>query len=263
MQATNRVRRSGREHDGRVALVTGAARGFGAAIAQRLAVEGASVVCSDVVSCESTMAMLATEPGQRHLELLADVSERSQVERLIAGVSEVHGRLDILVNNAGVTHPPMSFVEIELLHVERVMAVNFYGVWLMSQLAADVMMSAGYGRIINIASHLAKAPLAGWTAYSASKAAVVALTQATALELAGYGVTVNAVCPGTMLTEMTLGFQDDPEAFQLEYGQTRIPVGRLGTPWDVAAAVCWLAAEEAAFTTGSTVNLTGGETIGF
>lgn len=251
--------------EGRVAVVTGAARGLGAGIADRLARAGARVVIADVIDGAATAAGL---PGSGHTFRSLDVTDGAAVDALMASVRADHGRLDILVNNAGVSQPIGTVLDTPDEVIDRVFAVNVKGVIRCSRAAARVMLADGGGRIINIASQTGKRAWPEWGVYSASKFAVVGLTQVMALELAPT-VTVNAICPGTMLTDMArTGFRASlKEGDTLDAAFARkaatIPAGRLGTADDVGAMAAWLASDDCSFTTGAAFNLTGGEEVFF
>ena len=251
----------------RVALVTGAAGDLGSAIAQALAARGAIVFCSDI---RSSAGGVRTLPAGRARELLLDVTDSAAVERTFALIREEHGRLDVLVNNAGLAHPPAPLSETSDEVIDRVLEVNVKGVLHCARAAARLMVAQGSGRIINIASQAGKCGVADWAVYCASKAAVVAATQAHALELARHGVTVNAICPGPMLTEMTL------ETVRLEAAATgadfealleercrAVPLGRLGSAAELGEMVAWIASDASSFTTGASFNLTGGMSVFF
>lgn len=257
--------------DERVAIVTGAARGLGAGIASRLADEGAIVVCADIIDASETAAGLAASPsGVSAKAVHLDVTDTPQVEEVINGVAQEYGRLDILVNNAGVAQPILDMIDTTDEIFERVFAVNVRGVLACSRAAGHIMKEQRSGRIISTASQTGKRAWPGWGTYSASKFAVVGMTQVLALELAPYGITVNAICPGTMQTDMTLtGFgmaaeqQGRDRDEMLAEKAESIPMGRLGNASDIGAMVAFLASDDAAFTTGASLNLTGGEEVFF
>lgn len=253
--------------DGRVALVTGAARGLGAGIAEAFAREGASVVCADLLDPSGTTASL---PGDGHRALTLDVTRPAEVDRTVAQIVTECGSLDILANNAGVSQPIAPISDTSDETIERVLAVNVKGIIHCARAASKVMMGHRRGRIINTASQAGKAAWPNWGIYSASKAAVIAITQAMALELAPYGITVNCVCPGTMLTDMTRsGFGETAAELGRDVDEllsekaASIPLGRMGTADDMGAMFAWIASEESRFTTGAAFNLTGGESVFF
>ena len=257
--------------EGKVAVVTGAARGLGAGIAERLAAEGAIVICVDRQppdkASESINAAMSKKVA---IAKQLDVTAHGAVESAFDEIANEHGSLDIVVNNAGVAHNVANLLDTPDDVVQAVFAVNVFGLLACSRAAARVMISKGKGgRIINTASQAGKSAWPGWGVYSASKACVISLTQCLALELAPYNIMVNAICPGTMMTDMTrTGFSAG-----LREGQTldealtekaaSIPLGRLGTPDDIGAMVAWLSSADATFTTGAAINLTGGEMVSF
>jgi NAD(P)-dependent dehydrogenase (short-subunit alcohol dehydrogenase family) len=254
--------------DDRVALVTGAARGLGAGIAEAFAREGAVVVCADVGDAGETVAGLAGERNHRAITL--DVTDSSAVDDAVAAVVDEYGSLDILANNAGVAQPIGTFVETTDETIDKVLAVNVKGLIYCARASARVMIEQRRGRIINTASQAGKSAWPGWGIYSASKAAAIAVTQAMALELAPYDVTVNCVCPGTMLTNMTrTGFGEAAAAAgadvetMLADKAASIPARRFGTPEDMGLMFAWIASDESRFTTGASFNLTGGESVFF
>ena len=252
---------------GRVALVTGAGGDLGRGIAGALAAHGAIVLCADIRSTADLVGMLAQGRGR---ELALDVTDSGEVERVFARLGEDHGRLDILVNNAGVAHPPAPLADTSDAVIDRVLDVNVKGVLYCARAAARVMIATASGRIINIASQAGKCGVANWAPYCASKAAVIAATQAQALELAPHGITVNAICPGPMLSEMTsetarLGAAArgaDVETL-LEEQRRAVPLGRLGTAAELGEMVAWIASDASSFTTGASFNLTGGMSVFF
>jgi NAD(P)-dependent dehydrogenase (short-subunit alcohol dehydrogenase family) len=256
--------------DGRVALVTGGARGLGAGIARRFAQEGATVVIGDVMDGSGTAAELDGDSRGRHEYARLDVSDTADVERVVAGVAERHGSLDIVANNAGVAHPTAPVHETPDDQIDRVLAINVRGLIAVSRAAVRIMREQERGRIINTASQTGKLAWPDWGVYSASKAAVIAITQVMAVEVAPWNITVNAICPGTMVTDMMrTGFSQsaertggDVEEMIAEHARS-IPLGRMGTAEDMGAMAAWLASDDASFTTGAALNLTGGEQVFF
>jgi 3-oxoacyl-[acyl-carrier protein] reductase/sorbitol-6-phosphate 2-dehydrogenase len=257
--------------DNRIALVTGSARGLGEGITRALAREGALVVCADVVDAAPVAGSLPDAPdGRRSRAVHLDVTDTEAVDRTVADVVAEYGSLDVLVNNAGVAQPILEMIDSPDEVIDRVFAVNVRGLIACSRAAGRVMKEQGRGRIVNTASQVGKQAWPGWGVYSASKAAVIAVTQVMALELAPHGVTVNCVCPGTMLTDMTrTGFGQAAEAAQRDVEEmltekaASIPLGRLGTAEDMGNMVAWIASDEARYTTGAAFNLTGGENVFF
>lgn len=257
--------------DDKVTIVTGAARGLGEGIARRFADDGAIVVCADVIDATETAASLPpSASGVKAKAVHLDVTDTPQVEEVIKGVAAEHGHLDVLVNNAGVAQPILEMIDSPDDVFEKVFAVNVRGVLACSRVAGHIMKDQGSGRIINTASQTGKRAWPGWGVYSASKFAVVGMTQVMALELAAHGVTVNAICPGTMQTDMTkTGFGmaaeqvgGDRDEMIAEHAKG-IPMGRLGTAEDIGALAAFLASDDAEFTTGASINLTGGEEVFF
>lgn len=253
-----------------VAIVTGAAKGLGAGVARRLAHDGASVICVDTLDPRPTVQRLEVVGAARHMAAQLDISVSDDVESLVANVLDRYGAIDALVNNAAVAQGVQPLIDTPDDVVERVLSVNVRGTVACLRAVGRGMRERGSGRIVNIASQVGRVPWPGQAVYAASKAAVIALTQAVALELAGSGVVVNCICPGTMATDQMRGtFRDraqmlgrDAEEL-IEEKARSMPLGRMGTPEDLAAMVAWLLSEEASFTVGAFLNLTGGECIAF
>lgn len=240
--------------EGKVALVTGAARGIGRAIAARLQREGAVVVINDILKDELEAALAA---GVGAMAIPADVSVRAQVQAMVDQVTERYGRLDIMVNNAGV-EPKASLLEMTDEQWNHTIAVNLTGVFLGTQIAARHMVArGGGGRIIQIASIAGKNFLADRANYCASKAGVIGFTREAARELAPYGITVNAVCPGVIETEMTAASRANPA--MMEKWMREIPARRLGNVDEVAGLVAFLAGPDAEYITGQALNVDGGK----
>jgi NAD(P)-dependent dehydrogenase (short-subunit alcohol dehydrogenase family) len=256
--------------DNRVTVVTGSSRGLGEGIARGFAAEGALVVCADVLDASSVAASLPPSPVGKSYAVKLDVSDASAVQRVVDEIVRSHGRLDVFVNNAGVAQPVRALMDTDDETIDRVLRVNLRGVINGCRSAGKIMRSQGSGKIINVASEAGKHAWPGWAIYSASKAAVISITQSLALELAPYNVVVNCICPGTMETDMTRsGFADTAS----QSGQNveslfskkvaTIPLARLGRPSDIAAMATWIASDECSYTTGAAFNLTGGQAIFF
>jgi 3-oxoacyl-[acyl-carrier protein] reductase len=238
----------------RVALVIGAARGIGAAIAERFIEDGASVVIADCDEAAGTAMAARLGCGFLH----ADIASKVDAERAVAAAVKGHGRLDILVQNAGIF--PWTLIEnIEPEEWDHVMAVNLRGTYLAARAALAPMRAAGSGRMIFTSSITGpRVTSPGHGHYSASKAGINGFIKAAALEFAGFGITVNGVEPGNILTEAVTAARSP--AF-LKAMQDMVPLGRLGTPRDVANAVLFLASEEASYITGTTILVDGGQTL--
>lgn len=241
---------------GRVAIVTGAARGLGRTIAEKLCVSGAKVACVDITAeaLAGTVAAL-TEAGGTAEAYACNVTESDRVNEVVDQVVKKWGGLDILVNNAGITRDTL-IMRMKDDQWDSVLNINLKGTFLFIRAAARPMIKGQHGRIINMASVSGIVGNAGQANYSASKAGVIGLTRTVAKELAGRGVTVNAVAPGFIATEMTAALGEKV----LEEVKSRIPLGRLGQPDDVANAVLFLASDAASFITGHVLTVDGGLT---
>lgn len=250
---------------GQVALVTGAARGIGQAIAGTLGANGARVVYADL---DFVGAQAAAQDAAHASALSLDVSDAGQVERGVAQVLEECGRLDILVNNAGINtlKRRVTVEEFALDEWERILKVDLTGVFLMSRAGAAPMLAQGSGRIINIASVAGLVPLRLQSAFVAAKAGVVNLTRSMALELGARGVLVNGIAPGSIMTDATrqLFYGEDGE-FKDSVQQllAHIPLGRPGTPEEVAQAALFLAASENSYMNGHILTVDGGWSAGY
>jgi NAD(P)-dependent dehydrogenase (short-subunit alcohol dehydrogenase family) len=237
----------------KIALVTGAAQGIGAAIALELAGQGATVVCSDVELPAATAERIRAGGGASHT-LTLDVSSAADVGAAVEFLAAIGG-VDVLVNNAGV-FPRSHALELEEAVWDRVLDVNLKGTFLCSQAVARQMVEQSRGgRIVNITSGAAFVPTPSSVHYAASKAGVVAVTRVLALELAPAAITVNAVAPGLTDTAQPRSFYSDED---LQAIATRIPLGRIARAGEIAPTVAFLCSDEAAYITGQTVHVNGG-----
>ena len=242
---------------GQVALVTGAGRGIGKAIAVRMAASGAAVAVNDIDA--DSAQRTAQELGGGARAFPADVSDPTAVEQMIAAVVREMGGLNILVNNAGIEYKtPILDTPIE--EWQRTLAVNLSAAFYTCKAAGPIMRAAGGGAIVNIASIAGhNIPLPDRASYIASKAGLVGFTKECAREFAAFGVRVNAVCPGVIETEMTAESRSD--ASQVAKWLTDIPQGRLGQPDDIAGVVLFLCSDDARYLTGQAINVDGGKVM--
>lgn len=239
----------------KVAVVTGGSRGIGRAISTTLAAAGATVVVNyqrNAAAAEETVAAITAADGAA-ISVQADVSVAEDVERLFKTVIERYGTVDILVNNAGITRDTL-LLRMKEDDFDAVIDTNLRGVYLCTKAALRPMTKARSGRIINITSVVGLIGNAGQSNYAAAKAGIIGFTRAVAREMASRNITVNAVAPGYIETELTAGLGDQVRAAILE----AIPLGRLGAPQDVANLVCFLASDAAAYITGQTLTVDGG-----
>jgi 3-oxoacyl-[acyl-carrier protein] reductase len=239
----------------KVALVTGGSRGIGRAIAIALAGAGATVVVNyrgNQAAADETVAAITAAEG-RAIAVQGDVSEAADVERLFKAAAEQFGKVDILVNNAGITRDNL-LLRMKDEDFDAVMDTNLRGLFLCTRAALRPMTRARFGRIINITSVVGLMGNAGQSNYAAAKAGIIGFTKSVAREMASRNITVNAVAPGYIETELTGVLDDKVRAAILE----NVPLGRLGTPEDVAGVVCFLASDAAAYVTGQTFTVDGG-----
>ena len=239
---------------GRVALVTGAFRGFGFATAERLAARGASVAVHvrDTERAEATAQRLE----ERGFAVSGDLGNPADLQSIVARTLDRFGRLDVLVNNAAVALPTR-FEKITEEEWRRTFDVNVTAVFLLIRAALPAMKEQRYGRIVNLSSTAGKTvSTLGGAHYTASKAALLGLTRAAAKELGPYGITVNALCPGLFDTELT---RENATSEQLEAIAKTFPIRRLGEPVEVADLICFLASEAAGYITGASLDINGGD----
>ena len=243
--------------EGKVAIVTGASKGIGAAIAQHLAAEGAAVVVNYASSKDGAERVVQeiTGKGGRAIAVQADVAQPADVERLVSETVRAFGRLDVLVNNAGV-YEWLPLEQVTTTHFHRHFNLNVLGLLLTSKEAVKQFGTRG-GSIINVSSLASDAAMAGSSVYSATKAAVDSITRTLAAELGPRGIRVNAINPGVVETEgaRSGGFIEGDFRKEIE---GRTPLGRIGQPRDIAPAAVFLASDDAAWITGQTMFITGG-----
>jgi 3-oxoacyl-[acyl-carrier protein] reductase len=240
---------------GKTALVTGGSRGIGRAIVLRLATQGADVAFSYKGNATAAAEVVAAveEMGRRALSIQADARSQEGAEGLVKSVLEAFTKIDILVNNAGITRDNL-IMRMNPEEWSEVLETNLFGAFYTIKAVTRPMLKARSGRIVNITSVSGQAGQTGQANYSAAKAGLIGLTKATARELASRGITVNAVAPGFVLTELT---QDLPQNLQDEI-TARTPLGRFGTTEEIANAVAFLASDEAAYITGQVLAVDGG-----
>jgi len=240
---------------GKSAVVTGGSRGIGKAIALRLAQQGADVCFSyrgNSAAADATVQEIEAL-GRRALAVQADVTQQESAEALVKATLEAFGKVDILVNNAGITRDDL-IMRMSAEDWRDVLETNLFGAFWTLKAVTRPMLRAKGGRIVNITSVSGQAGQMGQANYSSAKAGLIGLTKAAARELASRGITVNAVAPGFVLTELTQDLSEDLQAQIRE----RTPLGRFGTPEEIANAVCFLASDEAAYITGQVLAVDGG-----
>jgi 3-oxoacyl-[acyl-carrier protein] reductase len=238
---------------GKVAVVTGASRGIGRAIATALAAQGATVVAAARGDHANAVAAELTSQGRRAEAVALEVTDAAAVERLPGLVVERHGRIDILVSNAGIARDQL-LMRMKREDWDAVLATNLTATFGLAQAAMRPMLKQKGGRIIAISSVVGQMGNAGQSNYAASKAGLIGFAKALAREVASRAITVNVIAPGMIDTDMTRAIS---EKTQVDWA-AQIPLGRLGSPGDVAAAVCFLASDEAAYITGHVLAVNGG-----
>lgn len=251
--------------EGRMALITGAGRGIGRAIAVKFAREGAGLfLCATRMETLEETARLAAEHGGRAELYSVDVADREAVEKMVQRAIDAFGRIDILVNNAGV-YKPSRFVDYAYEDFDRIMKVNVYGPFNVTQFVLRHMLERKKGKVVNIASTAGKWASLHQSAYNTSKHALVGMTRCLSLEMAPYGINVNAICPGVVETDMVTEFagehakilgvtEEVVKAFMLQ----RIPMGRLLKPEEIADLAAYLASDESDGMSGQSILIDGG-----
>jgi 3-oxoacyl-[acyl-carrier protein] reductase len=244
--------------DGQVVLITGGARGIGKSIAERFHAEGAQIVAVDVnVEVAQATAAELSAKGAKCLGLKCDVTKAAECEAIIETVLKEFGKIDVLVNNAGITQDGL-LIRMTDEAWDAVININLSGAFKMLRAAAKPMMKARSGCVVNIASVVALIGNPGQANYCSSKAGLLGLTKSSARELAPRGIRINAVAPGFIETAMTAKLSEE----QRKALATQIPLGKLGSPEDVASVVCFLASKDAAYVTGQVISICGGMSMG-
>jgi 2-deoxy-D-gluconate 3-dehydrogenase len=239
---------------GRVAIVTGASRGLGCAIAKAFAAEGIRVIAA--ARSMDDLAVLAAEHPGRITPVECDMADRTAVEGLVDSAVEVYGQLDIVVNNAGIA-PAGAFVEMELAEWQRIFDINLFGPVALTRRAGTIFIQQGAGKVINVASTSGLRGKPILAAYSSSKGAMLRFTEATAGEWASKGIQVNVIAPGAFETDAQAAVTGDPEVLQARL--RKIPARRMGSPSEIGPLACYLASPVSNFVTGATFVIDGGE----
>jgi 3-oxoacyl-[acyl-carrier protein] reductase len=243
---------------GKIAIVTGGARGIGGQIVTAFAAEGADVVIADVLGEDVAAPVLAgiERAGRRHLLVRTDVSDEPQVRAMVGAALAAFGRVDILVNDAGIV-TQKAFTELEVSDWDRVIAVNLRGVFLCTRFVLPGMLERGSGKVINIASQLGQIGGLEMVHYSASKAGVIGLTKALAREVSARGISVNAIAPGPILTDMMAEETEEWAARKL----AELPMARFGEAHEVAPTAVFLASDDSSYYVGQTLCPNGGDVM--
>jgi 3-oxoacyl-[acyl-carrier protein] reductase len=245
--------------ENKVAIITGAASGFGEGMAKRFAEEGAKVVAADlnVKGAER----VAKEIGEAAVHVQTDVSLKSEIDEMVAAAMDAFGRVDIMVNNAGYTHRNGDMLAVEEETFDLIAAVNMKAIYYSTLAVAPIMEKQGGGSIITTASTAGLRPRPGLTWYNASKGWAITATKSMAVELAPKNIRVNCLCPVAGETGMLAQFMGEDTPEKRAQFRASIPLGRLSTPLDIANAALWLASDEAAFITGVALEVDGGRCI--
>jgi 3-oxoacyl-[acyl-carrier protein] reductase len=243
----------------KVAIITGAASGFGEGMAKRFAEEGAKVVVADLNS--KGAEKVANDIGKAAIWTQTDVSQRSEIDEMVKAAADAFGRVDIMVNNAGYSHRNMSMLDVSEEEFDLIAAVNMKAIYYSTLAVVPMMEKQGSGVIINTASTAGLRPRPGLTWYNASKGWVITATKSMAVELAPKNVRVNCLCPVAGETGMLATFMGEDTPEKRAQFRASIPIGRLSTPLDIANAALYLASDEAAFITGVALEVDGGRCI--
>ncbi|MEW5976732.1 MAG: SDR family NAD(P)-dependent oxidoreductase [Acidobacteriota bacterium] len=239
----------------KVAIITGAARGIGAAITERFVKAGAKVVLAEIDEAEARkVAQSLDASGERTMVVKVDVTNEEQTAQMARQVVDRWQTIDILVNNAGIAGPNKPLVQVTAEEWDRVSDINLKGVFLGCKAVLPIMIQKRYGRIVNVASIAGKEGNPNLAAYSATKAGVICLTKALAKEVCTQGIYVNCITPAVIETPILKQVTQQ----QIEYMVSRIPMGRVGKPEEVAALIHFLASDDCSFTTGACVDISGG-----
>lgn len=245
---------------GQVAIVTGAARGLGKATALKLACEGAAVVVNDVLKPAEEVASQINAAGGQAMAYIADVSDETQVEAMVSATLERFGTVDILVNNAGIMRTTSPLEAVPLGEFQSMMAVNVIGMYLCLKAVLPIMKVRRSGKIVNVSSSAGRCMSTfNGPHYTTSKAAILGLTRHVAHEAAPYNINVNAVAPGTFVTEGGRELLPDLTPELIQQIEQEIPLRRMGSPQDHANLVAFLCSQEASYITGATIDINAGE----